>query len=82
MKLTPREQQIFVLLSQGKTYKQAGEYLGISINTIRTRVRIFYRKLNAHTIAEAVVNYELAKNGELPPGQRESVRQYWRPETK
>lgn len=64
MKLTPREQQIFVLLSQGKTYKEAGDYLGISINTIRTRVRIFYKKLNAHTIAEAVVNYEQLRRGE------------------
>lgn len=70
MKLTPREQQILALLSSGKTYKEAGEYLGISINTIRTRVRIFYGKLNAHTIAEAVVNYTLARDRELENEQR------------
>lgn len=64
MRLTPREQQIFTLLSSGKTYKEAGEYLGISINTIRTRVRILYGKLNAHSIAEAVVNYQLARDRE------------------
>ncbi len=73
MRLTPREQQILALLSTGKTYKEVGTYLGISLNTVRTRVRQFYPKLNAHSIAEAVMNYELSRHGELP------APRYWNP---
>lgn len=75
MKLAPRQQQILALLSSGKTYKEVGEYLGISIDTVRTYIRRLYSKLNAHSIAEAVVNYELARKGEPLP-----VREYQRPE--
>ncbi len=68
MRLTPREQQILALLSTGRTYKEVGTYLGITVNTVRTRVRCLYPKLNAHSVAEAVMNYERARY-ELPDPQ-------------
>ena len=72
MNLTPREQQVLALLSTGKTYKEVGTYLGITVNTVRTRVRAFYPKLNAHSVAEAVMNYERARY-ELP------IPHHWSP---
>jgi len=65
MRLSPREQQVLALLSIGKSYKEVGEYLGISRDTVRTYIRRIYPKLNAHSAIEAVTNYELFRNGNL-----------------
>jgi DNA-binding NarL/FixJ family response regulator len=52
--LTEREQQVLQCLVKGLAYKQAADYLGISIDTVRTHIRGVYRKLQVHSVAEAV----------------------------
>ena len=44
-KLSSREQQIFMLLSDGLMYKEIAAELCISIETVRTHVRNIYKKL-------------------------------------
>jgi DNA-binding CsgD family transcriptional regulator len=52
--LSPREKQLLVRLADGMSYKQIAGDLEISLETVRTYVRSLYRKLGAHSIAEAL----------------------------
>ena len=55
--LTPREQQVLDLLITGKTYKEIGEDLGVSIDTVRTHVRKVYGKLHIHSRTEIMLKF-------------------------
>jgi DNA-binding NarL/FixJ family response regulator len=55
--LTPREQAVLDCLAQGLAYKQIGDKLGISINTIRAHLRHIYEKLHVQSRTEAVAKY-------------------------
>lgn len=55
--LTSREQLVLDCLAQGLAYKQIGDQLGISINTIRTHLRHIYEKLHVQSRTEAVAKY-------------------------
>jgi DNA-binding CsgD family transcriptional regulator len=44
-------------LARGLAYKQIGDELGISINTIRTHLRHIYEKLHVQSRTEAVAKY-------------------------
>ena len=52
--LTDREEDVLRCLVQGMSYKRAARHLGISIDTLRTHIRHVYRKLQVHSVAEAV----------------------------
>lgn len=52
--LTEREQQVLRGLVEGLSYKQVGDVLGIGLGTVRTHVTGIYRKLQVHSVAEAV----------------------------
>lgn len=52
--LTPREQEVLAVLSEGLSYARAGERLFISIDTVRNHVRNIYEKLQVRSKAEAV----------------------------
>lgn len=52
--LTPREQQILTMISEGFTMRQVGTRLGISARTVETHVAKLYRKLGVRTRVEAV----------------------------
>ena len=52
--LTDRETDVLRRLVDGRTYDQAASDLGISASTVRTHVRAIYRKLQVHSVAEAV----------------------------
>jgi DNA-binding NarL/FixJ family response regulator len=54
LELTEREQEVLQCLVRGQSYKQCAEHLGISIDTVRTHIRAVYRKLQVHSVAEAV----------------------------
>jgi DNA-binding NarL/FixJ family response regulator len=55
--LTVREQSVLDSLARGLAYKQIGDELGISINTIRTHLRHIYEKLHVQSRTEAVAKY-------------------------
>lgn len=52
--LSRREQQVLEKLVSGCSYKQVGNELGIGIETVRTYIRSLYKKLQVHSVAEAV----------------------------
>jgi len=55
--LSAREQAVLDCLAQGLAYKQIGDQLGISINTIRSHLRHIYEKLHVQSRTEAVAKY-------------------------
>lgn len=52
--LTLRERDVLRALVRGLAYKQVADELGLSIDTVRTHIRGIYRKLQVHSVAEAV----------------------------
>ena len=52
--LSPREQEVLNLLSQGFMYKEISDKLGISFETVHTYIRRIYEKLHVRTRTEAV----------------------------
>lgn len=52
--LTPRQFQVARLLSQGMTYKELGEQLGISARTVERHAAELRRRTGARTNAAAV----------------------------
>ena len=52
--LTPTEQRLLQLLSEGYSYRAAGEAMHVSINTIRGYIRSIYEKLHVHSKSAAV----------------------------
>lgn len=55
--LTKREEEILKLLSKGFLYKEIGEQLFISSDTVHNHIRHIYEKLQVHSRTEAVVKY-------------------------
>lgn len=52
--LTDREREVLHALVSGKSYKQVADHLEVSIDTVRSHIRSIYRKLQVHSVAEAV----------------------------
>jgi DNA-binding NarL/FixJ family response regulator len=52
--LTAREQEVLRCIVRGRSYQQTAGDLAISIETVRTHIRNLYRKLQVHSVAEAV----------------------------
>ena len=52
--LSPREHQVLCRLVEGRSYKQVAADLEVGIDTVRTYVRSLYRKLQVHSVSEAV----------------------------
>ncbi|WP_188590399.1 helix-turn-helix transcriptional regulator [Achromobacter denitrificans] len=64
--LTQRQEEILQLLVQGKTMREIGEQVGISVATVKSHARTLYWKLNARNQAEAAyiaVQMGLVRNG-------------------
>lgn len=61
--LTPREKEIFNLLTLNMTTKDIAEYLKISEKTVRNHISNVIQKLSVNTRYQAVI--ELLKIGEL-----------------
>ncbi|MCA9574681.1 MAG: response regulator transcription factor [Sandaracinaceae bacterium] len=52
VRLSPREQDLLVVLARGLTYAEAADALGIRMGTVQTYVRTLYRKLGVSNKAE------------------------------
>uniref|UniRef100_UPI004027D998 helix-turn-helix transcriptional regulator n=1 Tax=Prevotella sp. TaxID=59823 RepID=UPI004027D998 len=52
--LSSKERVILLLLSQGQTVLVVAQRLGMSENTVATHRKNIFRKLGAHTVAEAM----------------------------
>ena len=52
--LTEREQAVLRALSSGCSYKEVADQLAISLDTVRSHVRALYRKLQVHSVSEAI----------------------------
>ncbi len=59
--LTPREREIVQLLCEGKSNKQTGAFLGISIKTVETHRAATMRKLRLESFAD-LVRYAVRNN--------------------
>lgn len=55
--LSPREQSVLELLTQGYLYKEIAESLGISVPTVATYIRRIYEKLQVRSRTEAILKY-------------------------
>jgi DNA-binding NarL/FixJ family response regulator len=53
--LTPRQRQVLEYLAKGHSYDDIALALDLSVNTVRTHVRIIYERLGASSKVEAVV---------------------------
>jgi DNA-binding NarL/FixJ family response regulator len=54
LELTDREQQVLRALVEGLSYKEIADVLSISLGTVRTHITTIYRKLQVHSVAEAI----------------------------
>jgi DNA-binding NarL/FixJ family response regulator len=52
--LSARERDVLRGLTRGLAYKQVADELGVSLDTVRTHIRSMYKKLQVHSVAEAV----------------------------
>ena len=67
--LTQRQEEILQLLVQGKTMREIGQQVGISVATVKSHARTLYWKLNARNQAEAAyiaVQMGLVRSGSAP----------------
>lgn len=53
-KLTNKEQEVLVLLSEGNSYKMVADKLGMAYFTVNSHVKKIYEKLQVHSVTEAV----------------------------
>jgi len=54
VRLTSREMDVLQALAHGYTYVEAGDSLGMSVNTVASHVKNLYRKLEVHSGRAAV----------------------------
>lgn len=55
--LTERERRILMLFAGGGRAKEVADEIHLSTHTVRAAVRTIYRKLQAHSLAEAVAKF-------------------------
>lgn len=56
-RLTQREREILELLSKGYYYKEIGNALGISMNTVRSHLKHIYEKLHVESRKDAALKF-------------------------
>jgi DNA-binding NarL/FixJ family response regulator len=58
--LTEREREVLEALCEGRQYSEIGDWLGVSVNTVRKHVRNIYGKLQVNSRLEAIRKFESA----------------------
>jgi DNA-binding NarL/FixJ family response regulator len=56
--LSPRERQVLLLLASGFIYKEIGDQLGISMETVRSHVKNICQKMHVRNRVEAVARHQ------------------------
>ncbi|MBA4146480.1 MAG: response regulator transcription factor [Verrucomicrobia bacterium] len=64
--LTPREEEILALLTQGYANKEIADRLSVSFDTVRTHLRHIYEKLHVRSRTEAATKYLRHTEGSKP----------------
>lgn len=54
IKLSPKETLLLQLISQGMSYVEAAQRMGVATSTVQSHIRNLYRKLDAHSQVQAV----------------------------
>jgi DNA-binding CsgD family transcriptional regulator len=67
VRISKRQQQILGLAASGLTDKQIAERLSVSISTVRTHLRRFYRTNDVRNKSEAVAAYLRFMQSTKPP---------------
>lgn len=60
--LTPREEEILILLSKGFVSKEIAVQLGVTYETVRAHLKHIYEKLHVHSRGEAVARFKEAQS--------------------
>ena len=55
--LTPRENELFLLLLEGYTLKESANLLNIKYSTANTHINNIYKKLSVKSRAELIIKY-------------------------
>jgi DNA-binding NarL/FixJ family response regulator len=55
--LSPRQEEILRLLSQGHTVKEIAEHTGLTVETVRSYLKLVYQKLHVRSRTEALLKY-------------------------
>jgi len=55
--LSPRQEEILRLLAQGHVPKEIAEKLGITVETVRSYLKLIYQKLHVRSRTEAVIKF-------------------------
>ena len=74
--LSAREREVFQLLAEGLSVREAGETLCISPNTVETHKYHIMEKLQIHSMAEWIkeaIRRKVVSYSELRPGRIESI---------
>ena len=64
--LSPREEQVLQLMTEGMTNRQIAGHLCVTVHAVKFHLASIYRKFEVHNRTEAVVAF-LQANGELKP---------------
>ena len=54
IRLSPKETVLLQLITQGMSYIEAAQQMGIAVSTVQSHIRNLYRKLGAHSQVQAV----------------------------
>ena len=65
--LSPREEEVLDMLTQGYLFKEVADRLKVSVHTVNTYVRRIYEKLHVHSRAQAVAKYAHSVEEEARP---------------
>jgi DNA-binding NarL/FixJ family response regulator len=60
--LSPREQEVLMLLSKGYSNKEIAGKLGLGLETVQSYLKQIYRKMHVHSRSEAIIKYLSAEN--------------------
>lgn len=55
--LSPRQEEILRLLAQGRSVKEIAEHTGLSVETVRSYLKLVYQKLHVRSRTEALLKY-------------------------